>query len=240
MDTDTLARIISNIDDVREHRDFILNLAKPSVDIELVDGTAEDACSRFGGHPLLPKNFQWPTRDVGEYRFLGQINFSEIVDSPDILPKSGLLSLFYTFDEDGEVFWSDDGYILGFYWDESEGHTVFDSPNENIPRARKILLTGSIDIPRHEDLRNDWPFDTDVLYELVDAIDPKNEYLLGYPSFTSLAYDPTPGPEWMSLLTVHSLDEFNWCWHDGDKLMVFIESEKLKKRDFNGIKSDAG
>ena len=95
-------------------------------------------------------------------------------------------------------------------------------------------------LPRHEDLRDDWPFDRDVLDQLTDAIDAPGEYLLGYPSFTSLAYDPTPGAEWISLLTVYSLDEFDWCWHDGDKLMVFIESEKLKKRDFSNLKSDAG
>ncbi|WP_146390953.1 DUF1963 domain-containing protein [Allorhodopirellula solitaria] len=52
----------------------------------------------------MPADFAWPAHDVGEYRFLGQIDFSEITDRPDSLPDSGLLSLFYAFDEDGEVF----------------------------------------------------------------------------------------------------------------------------------------
>ena len=240
MDLDTLAKIISGIEAVAEHVEYILNLAKPSVDIELVGETPDDAGSRFGGHPLVPKGFQWPSHEVGEYRFLGQINFAEIINAPESLPKSGLLSIFYAFDEDGEVFWGDDGYIRGFYWADFDGHSIFDSPTDDVPAARKISLTGGVDIPRHEDLREDWPFDSDELYQLTDAIAAKDEYLLGYPSFTSLAYDPTPDPEWISLLTVHSLDDFDWCWHDGDKLMVFIESENLEKRDFSNLKSDAG
>jgi len=240
LNTDALAEIISHVDSVAEHAEFIMSLATPCASIKLVDEDAEDAGSRFGGHPYLPDDFKWPAHDVGEYRFLGQINFAEIADRPAALPDSGLLSLFYAFDEDGEVFWGDDGYILGFYWPNYDGHSIFDSPNEDLPDTRKIELTGGIDIPRHEDLRSDWPFDSDALYELTDVLDANDEYLLGYPSFTSLAYDPTPEGDWISLLTVHSLDEFDWCWHDGDKLMVFIESERLAKRDFSYLKSDAG
>lgn len=209
MDLDTLAGIISSIDGASEHADYILNLSKPSVDIEVMDELPESAGSRFGGHPLLPKDFEWPVHAVGEYRFLGQIDFAEIANLPNLLPKSGLLSLFYAFHEEGEIFWGNDGYVLGFYWDDCSGHSIFDSPTNYVPAARKISLAGSIDIPRHLDLRNDWPFDGDVLDKLTDAIGAKDKYLLGYPSFTTLAYDPTPGPEWMSLLTVPSLDEFD-------------------------------
>ena len=130
--------------------------------------------------------------------------------------------------------------MLGFYWPNCDGHSIFDSPTDEVPDARRINLTGGIEIPRHEDLRTDWPFDRDAVYELTDALEPISEYMLGYPSFTSLAYDPTPEGDWISLLTVHSLDEFDWCWHDGDKLMVFIESAKLADRNFGNLKSDAG
>jgi hypothetical protein len=65
-------------------------------------------------------------------------------------------------------------------------------------------------------------------------------YLLGYPFNTTLAYDPTPGPEWRSLLTLSSDDELEWCWHDGDWLVTFIEQQRLHAGDFSQIKSDAG
>lgn len=240
MNLETLKQTVSKVKAVAEHADYILGLANPCANITLADDAGTDAGSRFGGHPFLPADFAWPSHDVGEYRFLGQIDFSEITNRPDSLPDSGLLSLFYAYHEDGEVFWGDDGYVLGFYWPNSDGHSLFDSPTDDVPDSRRINLAGGIEIPRHEDLRNDWPFDRDAIYELTDALQPNSEYMLGYPSFTSLAYDPTPEGDWISLLTVHSLDEFDWCWHDGDKLMVFIETAKLANRDFGNLKSDAG
>ena len=241
MDAKTLMETVAGVDSVAAHSEYILGTAKPCVRIKLADvGVVEDSGSRFGGHPFLPTDFQWPTHDVGEYRFLGQFNFSQIMDRPDLLPDSGLLSIFYAFDEDGEVFWGDDGYVLGFYWPEFEGHSIFTSPTKRVPVSKAIEFTKSLDIPRHDDLRSDWPFDDDALYELTEALGENSEYMLGYPSFTSLGYDPTPEGDWISLLTVHSLDEFDWCWHDGDKLMVFIEVNKLANRDFSNLKSDAG
>lgn len=240
MDTKSLKKAIADVDSLADHAKFILDLVKPSVDITVSKKAGKKAESRFGGHPFLPADFEWPEHDIGEYAFLGQINFAEITDRPKSLPASGLLTLFYAFDEDGECFWGDDGYIRGFYWKNYDGHVVFDSPTDDAPKSKKIKLTGGIDIPRHCYLRDDWPFDPDELYELTEDLDLNDEYLLGYPSFTSLGYDPTPKGGWMSLLTVHSLDEFDWCWHDGDKLMVFIESKKLAKRDFSYLKSDAG
>ncbi|MEM6596743.1 MAG: YwqG family protein [Cyanobacteria bacterium P01_C01_bin.69] len=240
MDIKTLSQIASNTEPVKAHVDYLLKIAKPRIDIQLVKGSVSPENSRFGGYPFVPVGFQWPSHKVGEYRFLGQFNFAELSDPSGLLPASGLLSLFYAFDEDGEIFWRDDDYILGFYWCNYHDHKLFDSPTAKVPVSRKIQLSSGIDIPRRECLRDDWPFDEDALYELLDAVDATNEYLLGYPSFTSLGYDPTPGPGWISLLTVHSLDAFDWCWHDGDKLMVFVETQRLAECDFSQLKSDAG
>jgi uncharacterized protein YwqG len=240
MDIETLTKYIMSSNIISEYKDFILGIVKPSVDIDVVNDTPEDSCSRFGCHPFLPNDFQWPSRKIGEYRFLGQINFEEIINPPKILPNSGLLSLFYTYDESGQIFCRNDGYILCYFWDKINQHEIIKSKSENITKAKKIILTGSIDIPRHQDLRTDWPFDTDLLYDFIYKINLKNNYLLGYPSYKTFAFDPTPGPEWISLLTLESLDEFGWCWHDGDKLMTFIESNKLSVLDFSNIKCDAG
>ena len=240
MDADSLAKIVSELKPLAPHLEYLRRIAKPRVDIELVHDEPTSECSRFGGDPFVQKDFKWPSHDIGEYRFLGQINFAEIQNPPSVLPRSGLLSLFYAYDEDGECFWGDDGYVLGYFWDDLSNHMNFPSPSADTPATRRIKLTGGIDLPRHEELRKDWPFNRDALYELADAIDANREYLLGYPSFNTLAYDPTPGAEWISLLTVGSLDEFEWCWHDGDTLMVFIEPAKLEQKDFSHLKSDAG
>jgi hypothetical protein len=69
---------------------------------------------------------------------------------------------------------------------------------------------------------------------------PSERYLLGYPFNMTLAYDPTPGADWRSLLTVSSDDDLEWHWHDGDWLVTFIEEQRLRAGDFSQIRADAG
>ena len=214
-------------------------ISKPSADIFFSDGVASHLESRFGGYPLVGKDFVWPKHKVGEYRFLGQINFSEIRDCPEQLPKSGLLSLFYAYDEDGEIFWGEEGYVLAYYYPDVDDLVLFER-SDLLPVTKKVRLEAGLEIPKHEELRSDWPFDPELLYELPYLIGHRDNYMLGYPSFCSLAYDPTPGDGWLSLLTLASNDGLDWCWHDGGKLMVFIEKEKLENADFSCLKCDAG
>lgn len=99
-------------------------------------------------------------------------------------------------------------------------------------------------IPFRDELLEGNPLNDEQMGELtcdvMEKVDKKFNYLLGYPFYSSLAYDPRPSQDWTSLLTLSSVDELNWCWHDGDFLMLFIEKEKLKQKDFSYIKSDAG
>jgi hypothetical protein len=98
-----------------------------------------------------------------------------------------------------------------------------------------------------------WPWDESALKnwpigeEVADAygalrrkLHPSHRYLLGYPFNTTLAYNPTPGPEWRSLLTLSSDQELMWWWADDDWLVTFIEEQRLGAADFSQIKSDAG
>jgi hypothetical protein len=88
-----------------------------------------------------------------------------------------------------------------------------------------------------------WPLSAsqrDAYWELRLRLHPSQRYCLGYPFNTSLGYDPTPGPEWRSLLTLGSDDDLGWCWHDGDWLVTFIEEKRLRAGDFSQIRSDAG
>lgn len=239
MNPEILGKFINENEVLSPHKGFLTSIIKPSVDISFSDDEAKDHGSRFGGTPLVSKNFIWPTHEEGEYRFLGQVNFSEISNCPEPLPKSGLLLLFYAYDEDCEIFWGDDGYVVAYFYPQTADLTLYRQESTN-HKARKILFSQGIEIPRNEDLRNDWPFDTAVLYELPELESHREDYMLGYPSFYTLAYDPTPSDEWISLLTLSSNDGFEWCWNDGDKLMIFIEKEKLKNADFSSLKTDAG
>lgn len=239
MHLEDLEKHLAQNPELSAHKDYLLGIARPSVAIHITQQGPQKMESYFGGKPMLPADFKWPIHPIGEYRFLGQINFSDIADTPiSPLPSKGILALFYALDEEGEIFWGDDGYMLGYYWPDGTELQRAKPPYDDVPRAKRIVFTVGLDLPRHEELRDDWPFDVEHLDGLADAL--PSDYLLGYPSFDSLAYDPSPGKDWTTLLTIRSHDAFDWCWHDGDKLMVFIETEKLVALNFSHLKADAG
>jgi len=124
MNPEKLNDFINDNKELLHHKDYLNSVNKPSVDISFSLDRPKDYESRFGGDPLVPIGFTWPNHQVGEYRFLGQINFSEINEIKG-LPAEGLLSLFYASDEQGEVFWRDDGYVLGYYWPKIEELVLF-------------------------------------------------------------------------------------------------------------------
>jgi uncharacterized protein YwqG len=260
--------LVARLQPLIGHADYLRRIAKPRVNIVIADAPPPQLSgSRFGGHPFAPRDFVWPSHETGRYRFLGQIDFAEVSaclgdrvgDGFDALPDSGLLALFYAEDEEGEVFWGDDGYVIGAYWPCFDDHAPCHAPDGKAPKSRALRFSPGTDLPQHEELREDWPFGEDgiecLATEAPSILGNGEDYLLGYPSFYSLAYDPTPkesrpkesaaqesapGEGWISFLTLRSHDRFDWCWHDGDKLMIFIESEKLRARDFRCLKTDAG
>jgi uncharacterized protein YwqG len=240
MNSKELEKLITTHSNISRHIEYLLSLTKACVTIHITKDSPQRLGSKFGGEPETPEDFEWPQHKSGEYVFIGQINFSEIVGSPTDLPQSGMLSFFYALDDDGEIFWGDEGYVLGYYWEDITTLKTKKAPHKHVKKQKKITFNLGIDIPRHEDLRTDWPFPFEDLENLLEVAKFPEDYLLGYPSFCSLAYDPTPNDEWCSLLTLDSYDQFDWCWHDADKLMVFIEKSKLKNRDFGNLKADAG
>jgi len=260
LDRESFERLIASNDQLAPHADYLRSLLRPSVRITITGKSPTGLESRFGGKPMVPADFAWPHHDIGLYYFLGQINFAEITDRPASLPENGLLCLFNAdydpeSDNEGEIFWRDDGYVKAWYFTDLSALAPMAPPHGHSVKAKTLTLAGELDIPRASDMRTDWPFNFDVLDALLDALLDDGstfgapavtdgqlalDYLLGYPSYYSLAYDPTPGPDWISLLTLHSHDAFKWCWHDGDKLMVFIEQNRLASRDFSALKCDAG
>ena len=93
-----------------QRADFLRALLKPCVRITINQQGPNGAQSQFGGKPMVPPGFAWPQHAVGVYRFLGQINFAEIVNRPADLPDIGLLVLFYAESvpntpDDAEIFW---------------------------------------------------------------------------------------------------------------------------------------
>lgn len=224
------------------HLDWILNLTKPCVNIKVTDLPALAHNSRFGGQPFVPDTFVYPKHEQGQYEFLGQINFSEIQPMQNsTLPSEGLLSLFYAFDQGENIFWRDEDYVIAYYWKSTSDFDLIIPPLSPLAcPAKNLSFNHGIDIPRDIYMREDWPFDSGLLTDFIEKLELSEDYLLGYPSYYSLGYDPTPATDWTSLITLTSYDAFNWCWHDADKLMVFIQKDKLAELDFSKLKADAG
>ena len=254
MDLHQLEQHLDATPALRAHKQYFLSLAQPAVAIKLGPSKGQALQSRFGGQPMVPRGFTWPEHPDGHYLFVGQINFAELRDGPGRpaeLPTSGLLSLFYGLDEDDSIFWRDEDYLKAFYWtDLSDMHEIV-APHRWVTGSREVLFENSIDIPRHEELRDDWPVAFEELYDWFDALEESGalprDYLLGTPSWDSLGYDPTPdlkeypsSSHWRSLLTLQSHNEFHWCWQDGARLMAFIEDEKLRTHDFSRLQVDCG
>lgn len=232
---------------IRDHKEFLCRVMRPAFDIlQNKETESRLGCSRFGGAPDLPVGSEWPTYGMRPYRFLGQINFAEIPQSDAILPEKGLLSLFVAEDDpdhDDYMETSEDGFIHAIYIPEITELATLMPPDLDVDMTKVIEFSPTSAIPYDEYQVKDWPFkeDESELYtEIRSSLHKSSDYLLGYPSHRSLAYDPTPGAEWISLLTIDSDDNLNWCWHDGDKLMIFIERERLKNFDFSRLKCDAG
>ncbi|HYR09501.1 MAG TPA: YwqG family protein [Longimicrobium sp.] len=230
-----------------EHRGYLLDVARPSIAILTTQDPVPPGCSKFGGSPDLPAGFEWPHHALGPYRFIGQINLSDIPSGPHGLPDRGLLSFFYAHDEHGESFWGDPDYVRAYRFPDAGALGTVEPPAAvRLGSTAVLAFQLGADVPPWpwDDVPLAvWPIDAS-LHEAYDEfrsrLHPTRRYLLGYPYNTTLAYDPTPGPEWRSLLTLSSDDALEWYWHDGDWLVTFIEAHRLRAGDFSQINADAG
>lgn len=246
MDTSRLARRLAG-STFSQHAGSLLKLVRPAIDIEVTRLAIEPGASRFGGSPDLPKGTPWPESPNGPYRFVAQIDCSALPDVGAPLPTAGLLSLFVGVDsDDGEFFWQSPGYVKALFTPAGTRLTAIAPPKSvSWGKARAVRFRATIDVPHDEHQVATWPLGTD--YDVLDeyskirsSLHTSPHYLLGYPSHNSLAYDPTPKRGWQSLVTLGSNGPLGWEWHDGDKLMVFIQKARLAKHDFGALASDAG
>lgn len=78
----------------------IAELTLPS--IRLLPTAQEMGTSRFGGLPHLAAGVEWPRRPSGPLAMMAQIALDELasaVAGPEWLPRSGILTFFYDYDD---------------------------------------------------------------------------------------------------------------------------------------------
>ncbi|NUP06053.1 MAG: DUF1963 domain-containing protein [Polyangiaceae bacterium] len=241
-----LMRLIDELG-LAEHSAHLREIARPSIQIVTTEGASARCGSKLGGAPDVPGDFEWPRHPHGLYRFIGQVNLADIPDGPHELPRGGLISFFYAHDEEGESFWQDPDYVRVYRFDRLDAlHPVEPPEIVSLGSSQPIRLELGTDVPpwpSTDSAEALWPIaksQRSAYWDLRVRLHPGIGYLLGYPFNTTLGYDPTPGPDWQSLLTLGSDDALAWCWHDGDWLVTFIERQRLHAGDFSKIASDAG
>lgn len=245
METD-LERYISELG-LDQHRAYLLGIARPSIEILTLQSPVTRGCSKFGGPPDLPADFEWPRHALGPYRFIGQINLADLPGGPHGLPRNGLLSFFYVHDEEESSFWRDPDYVRAYRFDDIGALVpVEPPPTVRLGATAALAFRPGLDVPPppwSEAAIAQWPISEplhDAYWNLEALLHPTGHYLLGYPHTPTLGYDPTPGPEWRSLLTLNSDDDLHWYWNDGATLVTFIEDQRLRAGDFSRIQADAG
>lgn len=235
------------------HADAIIQYARPAALLIRDQADIQSVNSRLNNAPDLPPDFEWPEHKLGPYRFLAQIDLAELPPGMPSMPAKGLVSVFYQYDENGECFWGDAGYVIARYF----------SPNQKLVRTKQpkdvdlgdpipITFRSAIDLPNFSGFIDkpkliDWPLNSDqgsefkqLRSEWHERDDDFNDYLFGYPTNHTLAYDPTPDANWQSLFTLGSDEDLAWYFHDGDRLVTFVETKKLAIGDLSTIHSDAG
>ena len=79
---------------------FLKPFAKNAIKISTHAKNDDDIAvgeSKFGGQPDLPASVPWPSNENCALSFVAHINFAEVskFDIDSLLPKSGMLFLFY-------------------------------------------------------------------------------------------------------------------------------------------------
>lgn len=240
-----------------KHAEYLNSIVRPAIEIRRRSERPAPRESRFGGWPDLPAGTTWPSHPHGPYRFVAQLNFEELVGANDgSLPDTGLLALFVADDPEGNwdgIFWNEPGFVRAvFSKDLTQLVAIEPPPAMDLGISVGIEFAPTLDIPFATTLRSDWPVDDpsdwqqcqDFLDRLQSEVwtgnEPLRYQMLGYPYHGTLAYDPTPGPEWSCLLNVSSDEKLEWHWHDFDRLSVFVERARLVECDFSDLRSEAG
>ncbi|UPL51117.1 YwqG family protein [Hymenobacter sublimis] len=90
-----------------QHWEKIKSVSQPCIRLHLAPEEEEDipiGNSKMGGIPDLPPGCQWPTEQDPEkpLSFIAQINLAEVsvYDEQGLLPHQGLLSFFYSADQE--------------------------------------------------------------------------------------------------------------------------------------------
>ena len=238
---------------LRAHAEWFRRWHRPALAITAVSGEPRLGGSRLGGAPDLPIGTAWPRHRLGPYRFLLQIDLADLAPMADwpmpwrtLLPRAGLLSVFVADDPNGvvdpreEFLWNagrDADYVVAFLAEPGARLEPVPPPREvEADAAQPIAFVPRIDLPTRyvvPDFPIDWRNEEDCdAYDALQDLVGRGDHLFGYPSNSTLAYDPVPAGH-VPLLSVYTNEKARrWFWSGGDWLMVFVDPARVRAGQF--------
>ena len=238
---------------------------KPYIKIQLTDNALPTLWqSKLGDLPYMPKGFEYPKSNDGEYLYLlAQINFAE-VPSLEELPNRGILQFYIAADEDyygcdfDDPFNRDKFRVVYFPEVDSEISNLLtdfsflpelEPEDLLLPFQRCCQL--KVDLDSSPIGANDYQFDFFEVDYFNDETSAKlDEYwnkfnsaghkLLGYPCFTQAdpRRDLSEDEPYILLFQIDSDSNgngFEIYWGDNGIANFFIKRSHLEKLDFTHI-----
>ncbi|MFN3315438.1 MAG: YwqG family protein [Raineya sp.] len=220
--------------------------------------------SKFGGMPFLPVGVAYPKDPNGNYMYLlAQINFEEVPEGIDYLPKKGILQFYIADDDlygmDFDAPAEQNGFRILYFPEIDKENFQRDLPNLKEPENSPLnyhLDNYKLSFELAEEMvgLHDAHFDKffgeegdtiiDLSYEdkkveewVEDNLRNAGHKIGGYADFVQedpRKYDEEKLKRYDTLLLqIDSIDDI--CWGDLGVGNFFINKEKLKNLDFSDV-----
>lgn len=214
--------------------------------------TQDNAFSKCGGMPVVPKGFIWPTEynwvtsSSNPIPFLLQIDFSEVnaLGKLKDFPAEGLLYVFV----EGENY---DYKIL--FFDKSDKLVTATKPDALEIIYKEFHISADViktypdcgDCKEAFDIYCDRPFGgADDAYDELQKDNLDNFMLGGWAAYIQEGgfiekLQEETNDKWVLLMQIASVgDDDNFMWGDGGTIYLYIREDDLKSRNFNNVKLD--
>ena len=224
--------------------------------------TKQHVFSKFGGLPLVPENFVWPTWKNHALPFLLQIDFSEINVGGKIsgFPNSGLLYLFADSNEinapnfeRGEEEFAQDRTFKILFFDNTCELTTPTKPDTLEIVYKEFYVSSKISktYPDMDDCEEAFEIycnrpmgGMDDAYDMLQWQNTDSFMIGGWASYVQSGgyiqgLKENEKDEWTLLMQIGSVhDDDNFMWGDCGTLYFYIRVKDLKERNFNRVKMD--
>ena len=232
------------------------NLSKPSV--QLVK-TQNKTFSKFGGMPIVPKEFKWPMFKNKPIPFLLQIDFSEINKNGTLknFPTEGLLYVFVNSakvnfeemeDEKDFSYKVNETFKILYYNTNSKLKQI--EKQENLKYIYKEFYVTKNYVKTYPDyddskeVQNALPKNDEIIVDAYNNLREKSEssFMLGGYRYniqenTFLEnLNNNISDDYVLLLKIDSLfDDENFVWGDLGTINFYIKQEDLKNCNFDNV-----